>query len=409
MMENIRFERAYQLYQVKRYKDAIKYLKDSIQTDPNDYDSKSLLIKCYLEIEDYDLAKQHNELLIKENPNDPDLFYNRALISRIKDDDESFNAINEAIRLEPYEPAYFGFKGLLYLEKKEYQKGLGSANEGLSLNPNHVLCLNVRAQVLTKLDKKQEAQITIENTLRQDPEGSFSHANVGWVQLEQGNHKKAMEHFKEALKNDPNSRFAKDGMIEAIKAKNFVYRLYLKYAFWISNMKSKNQWFFIIGIYLLYRFLVKSVQLSNYPFLAVFIIIPYMLFALGAWIIQPMSNAILLFHSYGKYLLDKEGKQSGVLFFACLVLCFMSFMSYLMFDLDVLLLVSVSSLCAIIPLSYGAIKVNKISRLISIGIGVVILCFGIIGPFFKEDITFLGVASILGLVAYTWLGNFLKD
>ncbi|MEW7291360.1 tetratricopeptide repeat protein [Aquimarina sp. 2304DJ70-9] len=409
-MESLFFERGFQLFQVKKFKEALHSLQEGLQKEPNNYFAKSLLIRCYVELNDYKKAEELNELLISEYPNEDELFYNRSAIAWYHENKTAaLEAINEAISLDPYNPDYFGYKGLMLLESKDYRESLSCADDGLKLDPNSVLCLNVRAQTLTKLKRQKEAQETISNTLNQDPEGSFSHANVGWVLLEQGKHKEAMDHFKESLKNDPTSRYAQDGMLEAIKAKNFIYRAYLKYAFWISNMKTKNQWMFLIGIYLVYRFLIKTVQLSEYPYLVFFIIVPYLLFALGGWIIGPLSNMILLFNTYGKYLLDKNDKTSGIIFFSCLVLSLSCIILFFWFDLDVYLLIAISSICAIIPLTKGSLYQNRMSRLISFGIGSVVLLAGVLGPFLNSDLVFLGTISVIGMVAYTWIGNLLKN
>jgi hypothetical protein len=78
-------------------------------------------------------------------------------------------------------------------------------------------------------------------------------------------------------------------------------------------------------------------------------------------------------------------------------------------DMNVFLLIAVSSLCAIIPLTKGALKHHKMSQFISYGIGGVVVLSGLIGTFFTSDLIFLGTISILGMVAYTWIGNFLKN
>lgn len=408
-MEEPFFERGYQLFQIRKYKEALQILQKGLQREPENYIAKSLIVKCHLELEQYEEAGQLNDFLITQFPNEDELFYHRAILMW-KDENkvEALNAISEAIRLDPYCADYFGYKGFMLLGEKEYEKGLLCANEGLELAPNNVLCLNVRAKCLTKLDRKEEARETIGNTLNQDPEGSFSHANVGWVELEQGNHEKAMEHFRQSLKQDPNSRYAKDGMLEAIKAKNFVYRAYLRYAFWISNMKTKNQWFFIIGIYLVYRFLVKAVELTNYPSATFLIIVPYLLFALGGWIIGPLSNMILLFHSHGKYLLTQNDRLSGILFFSCFVISLVSLLAYFGLSNNVFLLMSIASLCAVIPLSKGALIEDTISKWVSFGFGSVILGAGFIGSLLTSDLMLLGGISFVGLILYTWIGNVLK-
>ncbi|GAA4106459.1 hypothetical protein GCM10022393_00870 [Aquimarina addita] len=409
-MENVFFERGFQLFQVRKYAEALKSLQEGLQREPEHYTAKSLVVRCFVELKEYKKAEELNERLISQYPIEDELFFNRSSLALQRDDIKTaLAAITEAIVLDPYNADYFGYKGYILLGEKEYIESLSSADEGLALDPNNVLALNVRAQALTKLNRKEEAQETIGNTLHQDPEGSFSHASVGWVQLEQGNYKDAMNHFKESLKSDPTSRYAQNGMLEAIKAKNFVYRSYLKYAFWISNMKTKNQWFFIIGIYLVYRFLVKAVEFTEYPYLVILIIVPYLLFALGGWIIGPLSSMILLFHSHGKFLLDTKDKASGLLFFSCVLLAVVCTALFFGLGYEVFLLIVVSALCAIIPLTQGVLIEKKSSKLISLGIGGVILLAGLIGPLFHEDLYFLGMISIIGLVAYTWIGNFLKN
>ncbi|MBQ4822694.1 tetratricopeptide repeat protein [Aquimarina sp. MMG016] len=409
-MDNVLFERGFQLFQVKKYNEAIRYLQEGLQKDPEDYLSKNLLIKCYLELEDYQKAESLNELLISEYPNEDDLFYNRSVIERHNENNtEAKKAIDEAIRLNPYEPDYFGYKGFLFLESKQYQPSLNYANKGLELDPNNVLCLNVRAQALTKLKRKEEAQETIGNTLNQDPEGSFSHANVGWVQLEHGNHKEAMTHFKESLKNDPTSRYAQEGMLEAIKAKNFVYRGYLKYAFWMSNKSSKNQFAFIIGLFIVYRILVKVLESSGNENMAYIVIIPYLIFVLGGWIVDPLSNMILRFNSFGKYLLTNKQKVSGVVFFILLVLGTFSIVSYFIWGHVLLFLISISFFASIIPASKGILVDNRLTKIVSFAIVGYTFFMGFFGFLFIKNLFWLGASVPLGVVAYTWIYGLLKE
>ena len=39
-----------------------------------------------------------------------------------------------------------------------------------------------------------------------EPDNEFTHATVGWNIFEKGNHKKANQHFREALRINPNYR-----------------------------------------------------------------------------------------------------------------------------------------------------------------------------------------------------------
>src|SRR5690606_13738189 len=119
-------------------------------------------------------------------------------------------------------------------------------------------------------------------------------------------------HFKESLKNDPNFDYAQYGMMEALKATNPIYKLFLKYAFWMNNLTSKYQWAVIIGFYIGFR-IIRSISENNealQPFLTPLIII-LALVAFSTWVITPIGNFFLRFNAYGKFLLDKDEKMSS--------------------------------------------------------------------------------------------------
>ena len=52
---------------------------------------------------------------------------------------------------------------------------------------------------------------------------------MGWLALHSKDHKKALEHFKQALIYFPFNDHAKVGMVEALKAKYWCYRVFLNY------------------------------------------------------------------------------------------------------------------------------------------------------------------------------------
>jgi hypothetical protein len=157
--------------------------------------------------------------------------------------------------------------------------------------------------------------------LREDPNNTFTHTNLGWGFLERGEHQKALEHFKEALIHKPSNENAQLGMKEAIKASNILYRGYLKYGFFMGNLTSKYQWFIIIGIYFSQR--IIGYFSSKTPTLAPILIpIVYILMflAISTWVIRPIGNLFLRFHAYGNYLLSKKEKTTSNFVGICLIL-----------------------------------------------------------------------------------------
>ena len=307
--------------------------------------------------------------------------------------------------MDPEEADYFGFKAGLLLKKKKYQEALQLANHGLSLDAKNNYCLNLRAQILTKLDRKEEAGETVENILYDNPEDSYSHTNVGWVALEHDDHKKAIEHFRMALQLDPNNEYARNGMSTALKAKNFIFRWHLKYAFWISKQQGKNQWIFIIGLYLVYRLSVKLLGAAGLSILAVPLIIAYLLFALGSWMIDPISNAILSLDRNGKFLLDQQEKNSGIAIVALATTALITGILFYTTSIDYFAAIGLASLCAMVPLPSSFLREEKKSRYFAMIYGSLILLGGLAGPFVVADIGMVLMATIFMLVAFTWLDN----
>src|SRR3712207_7475219 len=54
------------------------------------------------------------------------------------------------------------------------------------------------------------------------------HANRGWQEAHRGNYEQAMAHFREALRIDASLEWAREGVVEVLKARNPVYRVMLR-------------------------------------------------------------------------------------------------------------------------------------------------------------------------------------
>ena len=76
----------------------------------------------------------------------------------------------------------------------------------------------------------------------------LTHANQGWALLHRGNYQRALEHFREALRIDPELDWARAGIVEALKAHHFIYRQMLRFFLWIGRQARVAQWVIILGI-----------------------------------------------------------------------------------------------------------------------------------------------------------------
>ncbi|AUC80881.1 tetratricopeptide repeat protein [Lacinutrix sp. Bg11-31] len=407
-MESPNLQRGLQLFELGRFKESIPYFQNAITENAEDFNAKYFLAQCYFQLDNIDKAFTVITDLRKDYPNEAEIYF---LLSQIYLHEDKLKEANEnvdkALEIDPDDENHFGQKAYILINSKQFESALDFANEGLRINSKNTFCLNARTTALTKLNRKDEAASSIENLLNDNPENAYSHANVGWSHLESNKPKEALKHFKEALMLDPNLDYARSGMLTAMKSKNKIYNLYLRYSFWISNKSQKNQYIFIIGLYIAYRLSLKLLSASGLTIMAIPLIIAYLLFALGSWIMDPLSNMILMFDKFGKYLLDKKDKLSGQIMFGLLISALLFFGVYFILNDPLYALISAACLAAILPLTRAALSDTEKSEIINYIYGIAMILIAIFGT--SLGFEFGTVATAVGIlfIAYTWLGSFL--
>jgi hypothetical protein len=213
----------------------------------------------------------------------------------------------------------------IHIDQKQWAEGLAAAERGLALDAEHVACTNLRAIALVKLGRKAEAGATIEAALARNPENAITHANQGWTLLEQGEPARALEHFKEALRLEPGNEWARAGIVEALKARYFVYSLMLRYFLWMAKLSPQVQWGILIGGYFANRMLGQASK--GFPALAPWIWplrILYLAFVVLTWTADPLFNLLLRLNRFGRLALTEEQTRASNWVGTCLLLALVS-------------------------------------------------------------------------------------
>jgi hypothetical protein len=143
-----------------------------------------------------------------------------------------------------------------------------------------------------KLGRGGEAGEAIDTALARDPENAATHANKGWALLHEGKADEALPYFKESLRLKPNLDWARQGIVEAMKARNPVYGMMLRYFLWMSTLSSRARWGVLVGGYFFSRIT---------GLLAL-----WLLFVLFTWIAEPFFNLLLRLNRFGRQALSRE-------------------------------------------------------------------------------------------------------
>lgn len=403
--------RATILLQQRRYEDAERELRTALALDPDNSHLQLLLAICLIEQEKIEEAERSIQMVIHQEPDNDYALYILAKIKLFQEEDKTAESLlKNAVQLAPNEPDYYGLLASIYLQKKDFKQALDFAEQGLVVDSENILCLNMRSTSLLKLKRKDEAFQTIEKALEKDPENEYTHVNFGWGKLERGQHKEALAHFREALRLNPNSEAAKAGLVETMKAKYWFYRLFLKYAFWMSRLSSKNQWIFIIGLYLVIR-LLRGLAGDNdvLNFIVGPIIVLYLIFALSSWFIVPLSNLMLRLNSYGRYALDKEEITASNFVGLSLSLAILGGLLYIVTGHSSAIALLVFGIVMMIPTGsmFNPSKDRKKRTLIIYTIGLAAIgIVGIVSGLFNAEIlNLMAVLFAIGIFAYQWVAN----
>ncbi len=305
---NPHLERAQMLVGQSRFDMADKELRQVLMSEPDNSTALGLLAVCLVKQEKYDEAKQAAETATQLSPDQPYPHYARAIVlDQCNRLDEAVEAVGMAISLNPYESNFRALLASLRFQQKRWRDALEAAEEGLSFDPEHVACINLRAQAQVKLGRKDLATESIASALQHDPDDPYSHANLGWALMEQGDIERALHHFREALRLDPQLEWARIGIVEGLKARNILYRGLLKFFLWGTKLSDRARWGVMLGGYFGSQFLLNLAD--EQPALAPWILpvlIAYIVFALSTWCAAPLFNLLLRLDKFGKHVLSRE-------------------------------------------------------------------------------------------------------
>jgi tetratricopeptide (TPR) repeat protein len=305
---NPHLQRAELLIGQSRYDLAEEELRQALALDPRDAFAHGLLALCLGKRERFAEATTEAQQSIHLAPDFPFAHYTLAsILHDRRRNDEALAAITEALRLDSSEADYFALLSVIHLDERRWPAALEAAERGLRQDSEHVGCTNLRAIAMVKLGRKAEAGATIDAALARNPDNAITHANQGWTLLEKGDSKKALEHFREALRLDPDNAWARQGIIEALKARHFIYALMLRYFFFMSKLSRRAQWGVIAGGYFGSRLLggISQARPEFRPWILP-LQIAYIAFALLTWVADPLFNLMLRLNRFGRLALTRE-------------------------------------------------------------------------------------------------------
>lgn len=386
--------------------------RQALSSDPQDSSAHALLALGLAHMEQAAEAVTIGRRAVALDPESP--FTHYALGCALLEHDDVRGAersAREALRLEPDGSAH-ALLGQVLARQRRWQDVLDTAGQGLQIEPAHAGCANLRAMALGNLGRVAEAETAVRGVLTLDPDNAHAHANRGWMLLRQSNVEEALESFRTALRMDPSLEWARAGIIEALKARKGVYRLFLQYALWMGTLTSRQRWMVVFGLYVGGR-MARTALKHNPELMPVLgpLVALYALFVVASWIADPLSNLLLRLNPFGRLALRAHEIRASNLIGGCLAAFAVAALLGAVTGAIAWFVIATGALLMLIPIGgayqgYG----SRAWQPLSIGAVVMGACAAVAGllAFVNLDMALLAlIPFVVGVVVYPWAANYL--
>ncbi len=409
---NLGYSRIQLLLDQKRWELARSELEAMLERSPDDFLAHALLALCLSEQHKPKRALVHARLAVGLSPDIAFAHYIHSIVlQELGQLKEARQSILQALELNPEDPDFYARLGLIDLLEARWQEALNCAEQGLQLDPEHIDCQNLRSMALIRLGLPESALGQLDQALLKEPENARVHANRGWTLLQAGQHQEAMLAFSEALRLEPGLEWAREGLLEAMKARYWLYRQFQRYSFWMSRYGRRHQFLIMLGLILVMR-VVVGIAGSASAFLGGLFVLAYAGFVSMTWLADPLFNLLLLFHPFGRYVLAPHERRGAIWLGSLMSGGILAIALGLIFNQIALAFGGLLSLSLLLPTA-GTFTPSDVHIRRWLGIYTLSLaalaCMGLIGVTFNL-MPMGGIALaiyLLALIAFSWIANWL--
>jgi tetratricopeptide (TPR) repeat protein len=304
--------RALALCDLGRLEDAEEALRDALREEPDDPLAHGILARVLLDLDRADEALESASTTIALAP---DLSLGhvaraQALLS-LGRFDEAEDSAHEAIRIDPEDPDPWVLLTGSFLGRGRLEDALSAADKALSLDPESETARGLRAFALAMSRSETGWQEAADQTLAVAPDSSLAHVFSGQAHLVRGGEREAAERFREALRLDPTSELAQEGLADAMKASHPLFRPVFRFFLWQERLSRGWKIALTVGPLLLVRALRPA---ADHNPLVIGLIALWFLFIAATWMGVPIANLALRLSPVGRAVLPADQKRSSAAF-----------------------------------------------------------------------------------------------
>jgi tetratricopeptide (TPR) repeat protein len=204
------------LIRENKYDEAIREFNEAIRLEPKNAEAYRSRGRVYSNKKDYTAALADYNTAISFNSKNAEYYFDRFYLysESLKDKDKALADITQAINLKPT-AFYYSSRGLLYRNERKVELAITDLAQAIRLDPNEYYSYSVRATLyhydiknydLAIADYTQVIKLAIK--ARDKTDLWVSYKGRGALYEDKNDHDRAIADFNEAIKINPNDRWA---------------------------------------------------------------------------------------------------------------------------------------------------------------------------------------------------------
>ncbi len=371
-------QRAYLLMNQGRHADAAGWFQQVLAINPNDAQTLSQLALCW----SHDPAKYEQAVLVARQAIAlaPDTSYHHSVlavtlieVAKPGQDGlirEARDAAAKALELDPESALAHSVHGLALLRLHRYKEAEAAARQALALNTSNNLATQVLAMSLLNQRKDGDLKSLVDWQLQENPESVSAHVSAGFQALRQGQHKTACEHFREALRLDPCSDAAREGLIHSFRARSLIYGLYLRFCHFMMRFGRNGSGGIMLAGYFGYRFAFASLK-DNHPGIAYTLAGLWLVFALWTFLARGLGSALMLTDRFVRMAIRPKERWEGACVGGMVLLALLCLGFGLLQGRAALVFAALACFLSAIPVASAFSNDHHIGKWVDLGVAVV--------------------------------------
>jgi len=216
-------QKTIEVYKEGGWYEAIKYINNYINENPNTYEAYLVRSELYTENSNFQKALEDAEKAIKINPQEASVYNNRGSIyvQSGNDINKALNDFNKAIELNANYISAYTNRANVYMQMEEFRKAINDCTKAIDISPNeNIEPYYNRGLAYMNIGETAKALDDYNKVIELDSKNAEAYARRGAINSQLGNTQEAIHDYEEFLRLDPDNKNAKLVRDELGKLKN---------------------------------------------------------------------------------------------------------------------------------------------------------------------------------------------